>query len=79
MCCSPGLGDGFRSSQAAHYRLVKFRSETSLHLLGKKHLLFSGVAEELGCKSGSDRGLHVVRAFLKVKLTKNKVEPRDRG
>lgn len=79
MCCSPGPSDGFRSSQVAHQRLAKFRSETLPHLLGKKYLLFSGVAEELGCKSRSDRGLHVVMAFLKVKLTENKVEPRDGG
>lgn len=77
--CPPGPSDCFRSGQVAHHGPITYRCANLLQHLGKKHLLFSGVGEQLECKSESDRGLHVVRAFLQVKLTGNKVEPRDGG
>lgn len=45
----------------------------------RKEALFSGVADQIDCKPGTDRSFHVLRAFLNVKLTENKVEPRDGG
>lgn len=48
---------------------MKFRSDNLPELLGQKHFLFRGVAEEIEYKSESNGGLHVVRVFLKVRLT----------